>query len=114
MLNFIKQYEKCIREEIASIEEEIPRVKQDTKPVAPDNAIGRLTRMEAIGAKAIAESQLRTLQARILRLKGLLERIEKQDPDLGFCTECGEEIFRARLLARPESIRCVECRNDQV
>jgi len=113
MSGFIKKYEECIREEIASIEEEIPRAKKETHPVAPDNAIGRLTRMEAIGAKAIAEAQLGSLKARFVRLKGLLERIEKKDPNLGLCTECGDEIARARLLARPESLRCVECLNDQ-
>jgi len=113
MARFIEEYRLRVLEEITSIEEEIPRVKEETRPVAPDNAIGRLTRMEAIGAKAIAEAQLRTLKNRLRRLEAQLEKVENRDPELGRCLECGEDIPKARLLARPESIRCVECLNDK-
>lgn len=29
----------------------------------------------------------------------------------GFCEDCGKEIPAARLEARPESIRCVDCKS---
>ena len=37
-----------IESEIAAVEAEIPRIEEQARPVSPDNAIGRLTRMEAI------------------------------------------------------------------
>ena len=92
---------------IRKVEEEIARCKEETKPVAPDNAIGRLTRMEAINAKSIKEANLRSATQRLQKLKIALSKID--EAQFGVCAECGEMIAFGRLLARPESSRCVEC-----
>lgn len=113
MIGFLKKYEERVLAEITSLENDIPRTKEETKPVEPDDAIGRLTRMEAIGARSIAQAQLRTLEGRLERLRNILKRIGENDSTLGTCLDCGEKIGSARLLARPESIRCVECLDDQ-
>ena len=97
----------AIASEIPSVEEEIERLEEQCKPVAPDNAIGRLTRMEAINAKSINEANLRSAKTRLNKLRVALSKIDQ--PDFGICRECGESIPTARLLARPESTRCVEC-----
>ena len=31
------------------------------------------------------------------------------DPEFGYCIDCGEEIGFARLRAMPETVRCVDC-----
>ena len=96
-----------IEQQIPTVEQEIERLKEHCKPVAPDNAIGRLTRMEAINAKSINEANLRSAKARLNKLHTALSKLD--DPQFGICSECGEEIPAARLLARPESTRCVLC-----
>ncbi len=53
-----KKLENHIREKIEVLKEDIISYKQLTRPIAPDNAIGRLTRMEAISSKSINEAAL--------------------------------------------------------
>lgn len=96
-----------IESEIASVEAEIVRLIELCKPVAPDNAIGRLSRMEAISEKSIKEANLRSAKTRVSQLKAALSKLS--DEEFGNCRECGNEIPIGRLLARPESTLCVQC-----
>ena len=77
------------------------------KPVSPDDAIGRLTRMEAINSKSINEAALNKSKATLVRLERSLAMIA--DPDFGICIECEEPIPFKRLMAVPETDRCVNC-----
>lgn len=43
-----EKLETIIHEKIGETKEEIEHLKELTKPIAPDNAIGRLSRMDAI------------------------------------------------------------------
>lgn len=99
---------QAIEEEIGKCEENVGRLKEASKPVAPDNAIGRLTRMEAINSKHMAEANLASTKQRLQALKSTLQRLDN-DPDFGLCIVCGEEIPEKRLLVRPESTKCVRC-----
>ena len=101
----------------ASIEEKMTAAKEDiaaftalSKPVAPDNAIGRLTRMEAINSKSINEAALSKAQDRLVKLKRALKKIE--EPDFGLCRECEQPIPSARLMILPETDLCVACAQD--
>ncbi len=96
-----------IQAEIEKLEKEIVRLQEQAKPVAPDNAIGRLTRMEAINAKNMVEANLRNAQSRIKRLEQTLKRTD--DPDFGICAGCERPIPIKRLMLAPESVRCVRC-----
>ena len=51
--------------EIDSLETDIISLVEASKPVAPDVAIGRLTRMEAINSKGINEANLRSSKSRL-------------------------------------------------
>jgi DnaK suppressor protein len=62
------------------------------------------------------------IQSFILRLRGrekvLLEKIQRaldkmDDGSFGVCEECGEEISVRRLEARPETVLCVRCKENQ-
>ena len=99
-----------INEKIVAAKEDIAAFESLSKPVAPDNAIGRLTRMEAINSKSINEAALRKAQERLLKLERALENIE--DPDFGLCRECEEPIPNARLMILPETDLCVQCAED--
>ena len=75
--------------------------------IAPDNAIGRLTRMEAIQAQAMSAAGRHRLKKRLAQVERALEQIEKGD--YGTCVRCGEAIPRGRLEIMPEARLCVTC-----
>lgn len=81
-------------------------LKELTKPIEPDCAIGRISRMDAINNKSINEAALRKSQDKLKRINISLEHIE--DEDFGNCIECGETIPIQRLLIMPGSL-CVRC-----
>lgn len=96
-----------IEAKIKSTRESIVSFEELTRPVSPDNAIGRLTRMEAISAKSINEAALAKARATLKQLERALARIG--DPDFGLCSECDEPIPPARLMILPETGMCVKC-----
>ena len=96
-----------IREKIETVKQDIVSYTERTKPVAPDDAIGRLTRMDAIGNKSINEAALREAQHTLTKLERALKMIDR--PGFGLCRECEEPIPIARLMVMPESDMCVEC-----
>ena len=94
-------------EKLASVRLDIDAYKALNRPVSPDSAIGRLTRMEAIQSKSINESALREAEATRTRLERALSGIGH--PDFGLCRECDEPIPIARLKAMPGADLCVGC-----
>jgi len=79
----------------------------DTRPVEPDRAIGRLTRQDAILAQQMALELRRRNQNRLSQIERALERIA--DSSYGLCIRCEEEISEARLNVRPEAPICIRC-----
>ncbi len=102
-----EQLREKIKSVIIDTEKDIVSLKELTKPIAPDNAIGRLSRMEAIGAKSINEAALNSARNKLAKLKYALANID--NPDFGTCMECGEPIPLRRIMVMPESSFCVEC-----
>ena len=98
--------EKIITE-MESLELTITALEKTTKPIAPDDAIGRLTRMEAINAKSISEASLNSSRVKLAKLKRAMSRLD--DPDFGMCSMCEEPIPTGRLMLMPESAMCVKC-----
>jgi DnaK suppressor protein len=78
-----------------------------SQPVAPDNAIGRLTRMEAINSQSINEAALNKARQTLARIEHAVAMID--GPDFGYCRECEEPIPFKRLMAVPETDLCVGC-----
>ena len=74
---------------------------------SPDNAIGRLTRMEAINSKSINEAALNHAKQTLSKMERALMMID--NPDFGLCRECEEPIPLGRLMIVPESDLCVQC-----
>ncbi len=98
---------KHITEKMLSLQKNIVSYKELSKPVSPDNAIGRLTRMEAISSRSISQEALRKAEYSLARLKKVITIID--DEDFGLCRECEEPIPFARLMILPESDLCVRC-----
>ena len=68
---------------------------------------GRLSRIDAMQAQKMAIAQRDRAQVRLERVRNILETTE--DEEFGCCGECGEPIPLPRLMARPDSVLCIEC-----
>ena len=102
----LKLKEKILLE-IDSIKVNIQSLEESSKPVSPDNAIGRLTRMDAINAKSIHEASLNSARIRLSKLERALRKIH--DPDFGICMQGEESIPSGRIMIMPEATLCVRC-----
>ncbi len=98
---------KQIQDQIAELSSSIADLKISSQPVAPDPAIGRLTRMEMMQTQKISENALKKAQLKLEKLQQALTNID--DPEFGICQECGKQIPSGRILAMPESPICVIC-----
>ena len=96
-----------IIEEIGTQKHLIESFTETSKPVAPDNAIGRLTRMEAISSQGISEASLSSSRAKLVKLEKALEKINL--PEFGICARCSRSIAQGRIILMPESTLCVSC-----
>ena len=102
-----KQLKEKIENLIVKLEDEIQRLEEATRPIGPENAIGRVSRMDAINNKSVSEASLRSSKRKLSSLRVALTKIET--PDFGICTRCKNPIPPARLMFMPESTRCVNC-----
>ncbi len=102
-----EKLKKHIIEKIEGVKKDIKSYQLLTRPVSPDNAIGRLTRMEAINSKSINEAALNKAKQTLSKMERALTTLD--DPDFGLCRECEEPIPFARLMIMPESDLCVQC-----
>lgn len=85
----------------------IADLKQMTEPVAPDVAIGRISRMDAINNKAISEAALRKAEEKLQQLERMTRLVD--EPGFGLCKRCGQPIPMQRLILIPASVFCVRC-----
>ena len=98
---------KRILEELKKTEELILDYKESTKPISPENAIGRVSRMDAINNKSVVEAALRKAEEKLNKLKLVLDKVD--DADFGLCMRCGNPIPIGRILLMPQSRNCVRC-----
>lgn len=96
-----------IHSEIESATEQIVELKEMTQPIAPDAAIGRISRMDAINNKSVNELLLSKTKAKLQRLEASLSSIDNDD--YGLCRVCKKPIPHGRLMMLPESDKCVDC-----
>jgi len=106
-----QELKQHIRTKIENIKRDIASFKKLTQPIAPDDAIGRLTRMEAINSKSINEAALNKLKNTLPKLERALIKIDA--PEFGLCIECEEPIPFARLRIMPEADFCVQCAEER-
>ena len=95
--------------EIEKTKKSIISYKENTKPIEPDCAIGRVSRMDAINNKSVAEAALRKAEEKLSKLEYVHTQLGKDD--FGLCLRCKQAIPIARILAMPQSSYCVHCAN---
>jgi DnaK suppressor protein len=102
-----QEFEALIASEIDKTLKVIEDFMQMSQPVAPDNAIGRVSRMDAINNKAVADAGLRQAEDKLKKLNFALSKIDSDE--FGICRRCGGDIPLGRLALMPQSKLCVRC-----
>ncbi len=105
-LDFLKAK---ILEDINTLYQEIEDLKEKIQPISPENSLGRLTRLEAMGEKSINEAMLIKCEQRLKKLLFVKDRVDSDE--FGVCNICDEYINLERLKIVPESTVCIECAN---
>jgi len=102
-----EELKKEIAGEIEAQKRLIASLEITSQPVPPDDAIGRLTRMEAISSKSISDASLNSARTKLVKLETALEKVDR--PDFGVCIRCENPIPWGRIKVMPENALCVPC-----
>ncbi len=100
------------RERLANKQSEIEKQSEMSKEARvtvelDQQAVGRLSRMDAMQQQAMAEAQERTRRLELQRIEMAHRRIS--DGEYGYCIECEAEIPDGRLAIDPMAERCINC-----
>jgi len=95
--------EKAILEEQAKLKD----LNELTKPIAPENAIGRVSRMDAINNKGVNDLAKRQSEFKLSKLQTALLKLDSEG--FGKCSQCGSDIQEGRLMFMPEVNLCIKC-----
>ena len=98
---------EIIEKKIIRTSEDVDELRELTKPVSPENSIGRISRMDAINNKSVNEAALNTARQKLVKLEFALSKVDQED--FGICIVCNQTIPEGRLMFMPESARCVSC-----
>ncbi|TRX71373.1 TraR/DksA family transcriptional regulator [Carboxylicivirga sp. M1479] len=103
----VDEIKPLIHKQIEIVERKVKSLKELTQAIAPDDAIGRVSRMDAINNKSVNDAALRQAESKLKNLNDALERIH--DADFGLCIKCKGAIQPGRLVLMPESLKCMRC-----
>ena len=105
-----KQAQKILLDEQKNLTDLRRQSKEARAPVVLDQqAVGRLSRMDAMQKQNIELATEQRRQQRLLVIDAALKRIDAGD--FGFCVICDEAISPQRLAFDPAVACCVTCRN---
>ena len=94
-----------LRDQLEGIEESSAKA---SAVVELDQAkVGRLSRMDAMQAQAMAQASQQRREQILRRIEAALLRLD--DDDFGYCLQCGEPINPKRLEFDPTVELCVDC-----
>ncbi len=96
-----------INSELEKTDHDITDLVELTKPVSPENAIGRISRMDAINNKSVNEASLRQARDKKRKLEEALKKLD--EPGFGVCIRCGQLIPEERIMLMPHAKKCVRC-----
>lgn len=100
--------EARLRERLQELAQEDAAAADSTAPVTLDQeAVGRLSRMDALQGQAMALAARDRRAAERWRIEATLIRLGTED--FGWCHACGEEIAEKRLVNDPTVTHCIRC-----
>lgn len=94
-----------LREELKSVA--AAGIKSAAIVELDQSKVGRLSRMDAMQAQAMAQATSERRHAMLRKIEAALRRIESGD--YGLCQDCDEPIDPKRLEFDPTALRCIEC-----
>tara|TARA_B110000467_G_C18178962_1_gene399436 strand:+ start:561 stop:893 length:333 start_codon:yes stop_codon:yes gene_type:complete len=103
----ILEIKKVLKAELKNTQLKIDEYTELCKPIAPENSIGRISRMDAINNKSVVEAALRETEKKMQQLLQMDKKIN--DENFGICIKCRNTIPFGRLMIRPHSKFCVNC-----
>lgn len=96
-----------IESEIQKTEKDIVALVDLTQPISPENAIGRISRMDAINNKSINDASLLKSREKLKNLEFALDKLGSAD--FGICIKCKGPIPVGRIMLIPQAKKCVKC-----
>ena len=102
-----EQVKQKINEEIDKTKKSIADYKDMTVPEGLDDAVGRISRMDAINNKSVTQAALRQAEEKLKKLKYVESQLGKKG--FGNCIKCGKQIPIGRIILMPQSVHCVSC-----
>jgi DnaK suppressor protein len=101
-----------VRDKLVKLRDELEAVaatgEQSSQTVELDQArVGRLSRMDALQAQAMAKESGRRREVTLRRIAAALVRVE--NGEYGLCQSCDEPIHHKRLEFDPTALLCVQC-----
>jgi len=104
----VQAFRDRIGARLAEVQQEDALGAQGREVVTLDQqAIGRLSRQDALQQQAMANATQARRDTERRRLAAALARMK--DGAFGDCEECGEEIAERRLALDPGVTRCISC-----
>lgn len=100
-------FRSVIDTRLRDIDAELNLADDSTQPIAPDVAVGRLSRLDSMQMQQIALASKRRLEDERARLHEALGRIDRGT--FGRCLQCGNDISLERLQHQPDAVACVPC-----
>lgn len=104
--------EVIIRERLLKLREDLETAAETAHGSAAvveldQSKVGRLSRMDAMQAQAMAQASGHRRDAALRRIAAALQRLD--DGDYGICLECEEPINPKRLEFDPAMPLCIAC-----
>ena len=102
----------AVRETLVKLKAELEsfsEISEDARATVmlDQQAVGRLSRMDALQGQAMAQASERQRRADIQRIEAALKRLD--DGEYGYCVDCGEAIAAKRLEVDPAAAFCIRC-----
>ncbi len=101
------QIRQSIQDEMERTRTAVAAQESDQQSIAPDRAIGRVSRMDTMYNQQVNIGTLHRNRQRLDKLEYMLSKVDT--PAFGFCEFCKAPIPVDRLKARPESTTCMRC-----
>ncbi|PMR79874.1 TraR/DksA family transcriptional regulator [Halomonas urumqiensis] len=101
----VRQRLAALRRELRE-ESESSRDARDTV-MLDQTSVGRLSRMDALQAQAMAKAEEERRQLALRRIEAAYQRLDRGE--YGECIECGEWIGKNRLEWDPLVLKCIDC-----
>jgi len=105
-----QEFKKIIEAEIASLGEEIERIRTAIYPERGEGTSDKVAHISFKQEQSLHFQRYEEATKRLNRLKHAILKIDT--PEYGICQECEEEISLERLKLVPESVYCVACMNE--